>query len=248
MKSIIGPLLVAIGLAVAGGASWVAGQSERRLVGAHAQLATLRYGDAAATADAAERARADFIERVNILGLGRTIAALNRPAATDARDLHATADYWRSSYAAIAPQKDAIGRVVEADTAILTLAANASFRASQTVTDRVESLRRLDAAVKHYAELLKSEDGAVDAAYNYEFTIRTRDSLAKQRTPAMPGVAAKEAEPGGDLPAGPTLHGRPGGPPKAEGKTPFRIVIPRQSDERTNAPEAGKSVTKVRKG
>jgi len=248
MKSVIGPVLVAIVLAVAGGASWAVGNTETRLVGAHTQLATLQYADAAATADAAERTGVDFMAKSDMLSLGRRIVALDRSTATDARDLHSTADYWRSSYAAIAPQKDAAGLVVETDTAILTIAANASFRASQAVTDRAESLRKLDAAVKNYAELLKSNAGAADTAYNYEFAIRTRETIGKQRTPAAPKVAARKAEPAGDLPAGPTLHGRPGGPPPATDMNQFRIVIPKRGEERSDAPEAGKGGTKVRKG
>lgn len=248
MKSVIGPLLAALVLAVAGGASWAVGTTETRLVDAHAQLATLQYATAAATADAAERTDADVIAKSDLLRLGRRIVALGRSTPTDARDLHATADYWRSSYAAIAPLKDAAGLVVETDIAILTLAANASFRASQAATDRANALRKLDEAVKNYAELLKADAAAADTAYNYEFVIRTRDTLAKPRTPAVPKAAATQAEPIGDLPAGPTLHGRPGGPPPSTDMSQFRIVIPKRGEERTDAPEAGKGGTKVRKG
>ena len=131
---------------------------------------------------------------------------------------------------------------------ITSLAANASFRASQAVTDRAESLRKLDAAVKNYAELLKSDAGAADTAYNYEFVIRTREALGKQRTSAAPKAAAKKAEPAGDLPAGPTLHGRPGNPPPSADMNQFRIAIPKRDDERNEAPEAGKGGAKVRKG
>jgi hypothetical protein len=248
MKSVIGPMFIALVLAAAGGISWAVGHTETRLVDAHKQLATLQYADATAAADAAERTGVNVMEKANMLGLGRRIVALDRSTATDARDLHATADYWRSSYAAIAPQKDASGLVVETDTAILTLAADASFRASQAATDRAESLRKLDVAVKNYAELLKANGGASDAAYNYEFVIRTREALGKPRGSASPKVAARKVEPAGDLPAGPTLHGRPGGPPPATDMNQFRIVIPKRGDERSDAPEAGKGGARIRKG
>jgi len=248
MKSIISPLLAALALAVAGGASWTAGTAETRLVDAQTQLLTLQYAAAAETADAAERTGLDLMSKSDLPGLGRRIVALDRSTAADARDLRATADYWRSSYAAIAPKKDAAGLVVETDAAILTLAANASFRASQAVTDRAETLRKLDAAVKNYAELLKLDAGAADTAYNYEFVIRTRETLVKQRTPAAPKAAADAAEPAGDLPAGPTLHGRPGGPPPSTNMSQFRIVIPKRGEERSEAPEAGKGGAKIRKG
>ena len=248
MKSVIGPVFIAIVLAAAGGVCWAVGNTETRLVDAHKQLATLQYADASASADAAERTGLDFVEKANMLGLGRRLVALDRSTATDARDLHSTADYWQSSYAAIAPQKDASGLVVETDTAILTLAADASFRASQAATDRAEALRKLDVAVKNYAELLKASGGASDAAYNYEFVIRTRDALGKPRGSMAPKVAARRVEPAGDLSTGPTLHGRPGGPPPATDMNQFRIVIPKRGEERSDAPEAGKGGARIRKG
>ena len=44
MKSVVGPLVAAVVLALAGGAFWIAGQTESRLTDVHKQLATLRYG------------------------------------------------------------------------------------------------------------------------------------------------------------------------------------------------------------
>src|SRR5260221_383086 len=52
----------------------------------------------------------------------------------------------------------------------------------------------------------------------------------------------------GDLPAGPTLHGKPGGPPPQVNMNQFKIVIPKRGEERNDAPDAGKGGTKVRKG
>ena len=249
MKSVIGPVLIAVVLVVGGGASWAIGKTETRLVDAHKQLATLQFAAATAAADAAERSGVDLMEQANRLGLGGRLVALDGSTAKDARDLHSTADYWRSSYEAIAPRKDASGLVVEADTAILTLAANASFRASQAATDRAETLRTLDVAIKNYADLLKANAGASDVAYNYEFAIRTREALGKPRPPvAAPKVAARKVQPAGDLPAGPTLHGRPGGPPPATDMNQFKIVIPKRGEERNDAPEAGKGGARIRKG
>ena len=123
---------------------------------------------------------------------------LGKAAETDARNVRAAAGYWRTDYAAIAPQHDANGVVTETDPAILLLTANAAFRASQAAGDRLDAVRRLDTVVKSYAEVLKAPacgagdracDGrAVDAAYNYEYAIRTRDMLAKQRGPAAQGA------------------------------------------------------------
>jgi hypothetical protein len=51
-----------------------------------------------------------------------------------------------------------------------------------------------------------------------------------------------------DLPEGPTLHGKPGGPPPAVNMNQFKIVIPKRGEERNDAPDAGKGGTKIRKG
>ena len=90
----------------------------------------------------------------------------------------------------------------------------------------------------------------MDAAFNYEYAIRTRDALAKTRGAAPAKGAAKAAAKANetDLPAGPTLHGRPGAPPAAVDMNQFKIVIPKRGDERKDAPDAGKGGQKIRKG
>ena len=96
---------------------------------------------------------------------------------------------------------------------------------------------------------LRLGGGQTDAAYNYELAVRTRDMLAKPRA-AAPKAAPKPqatAE-AADLPEGPTLHGKPGGPPPAVNMNQFKIVIPKRGEERNDAPDAGKGGTKIRKG
>ena len=250
MKSALGPFLFAIVLALAGGALWLAGHTETRLADVHKQMALLRYADAQADGTAVE----------DSLGLERRVPVLGKAAETDARDVRASAGYWRNDYASIAPQHDANGVITETDPAILLLTANAAFRATQASGDRLDTVRRLDTVVKGYAEVLKAPacgagdracDGrAMDAAFNYEYAIRTRDVLARQRGPAAgkgaPKMAARAEET--DLPAGPTLHGKPGAPPAAVDMNQFKIVIPKRGEERKDAPDAGKGGQKIRKG
>lgn len=252
MKSALAPFLAAIVLTLAGGALWTEGHFETRLADVHKQLATLRYADAQNDGDAVEQA----------LGFERRVPVLGKAAATDARHARAAAGYWQTDYAAIAPRHDANGVITETDPAILLLAANAAFRASQAVADRMETVRRLDTVVKSYAEVLKAqappcdagdracEARATDAAFNYEYAIRTRDTLAKARGAAPAKGAAKTAANADqtDLPAGPTLHGRPGAPPAAVDMNQFKIVIPKRGEERKDAPDAGKGGQKIRKG
>ena len=251
MKSAVGPFLAAVVLALAGGAFWIAGQTEHRLAEVHKQLAMLRYADAESEGGEIEQS----------LGFERRVPMLGHAVEADARDVRAAAGYWRSDYAAVTPQKDANGVVTETDPAILFLSANAAFRASQNV-DRLNAVRRLDDVVRNYAEVLKAQAKgceadaracdarATDAAFNYEYAIRTRETLAKSRPPAASKNASKIAArtEDDDLPVGPTLHGRPGGPPPATDMNQFKIVIPKRGEERKDAPDAGKGGQKIRKG
>ena len=252
MKSALGPFAVAVVLAIGGMALWIAGRTETQLADVHKQLAMLHYADAQDEGSEVEQT----------LGLERRVPMLGKAAETDARGARASAGYWRTDYAAIAPQHDANGVITETDPAILLLNANAAFRASQAAGDRLDTARRLDTVVKSYAEVLKAPacsagdracDGrAMDAAFNYEYAIRTRDMLAKARpapaskTAAKPAANAKADD--SDLPAGPTLHGRPGAPPAAVDMNQFKIVIPKRGEERKDAPDAGKGGQKIRKG
>jgi hypothetical protein len=250
MKSAVVPFLAAIVLSLVGGALWLAGLTETRLADAHKQLATLHYADAQSEGDAIGP----------VLALERRVPVVGKAADADARDVRAAAGYWRADYAAIAPQRDANGVVTETDPTILLLTANAAFRASQSAADRLDTVRRLDTVVKGYAEVLKApacgagdracDTRGMDAAFNYEYAIRTRDALARARGAAPKGgakIAAKAAD-DTDLPAGPTLHGRPGAPPAAVDMNQFKIVIPKRGEERKDAPDAGKGGQKIRKG
>jgi hypothetical protein len=261
MKSVFGPVLVAIILALAGAAFSIAGQTERRLAEMHQQLALLQYADLSSEDDDGEAT----------LGLSRRLPRMGEAMANDLRDERALAQYWRSEYAAVEPRRDSAGVLTESDPHLLIVSANAEYRASQRATDRNEMVRRLDRAVKTYGDVLKnmscSGSGAsasagtgsdcetlrADASYNYELTVRLRDTLARSRmTPAKMDAARNAQRLAGDatsdLPAGPTMHGYPGGPPKGTDMSQFKIVIPKRGEERKDNPEAGKGGAKVRKG
>jgi hypothetical protein len=137
MKSIIGPVLVAVLLAVAGAVFWMAGQSERRLAEVHQQIATLQYGGAMNEDDEVDAT----------LGLARRLPGVGDAMANDMREERAVAQYWRSEYAAVEPRRDTSGMLTDTDPHLLLLSANAEFRASQRATDRAELLRRLDRVV-----------------------------------------------------------------------------------------------------
>jgi hypothetical protein len=58
---------------------------------------------------------------------------------------------------------------------------------------------------------------------------RLRDALAKGRPIVRPRRAVPLSE---DLPVGPTVHGRPGGPPDDTSMDAFKTFVPLQNDER----------------
>jgi hypothetical protein len=239
MKSVVAPLLLAIVFVLAGAAFWMTGRADERVAAVHQQLATLQYNAASANGADVEQS----------MDLERRVPVVGRQAVADVHDATTTARYWQGDLDGVAPQHDATGAVNETDPAILLLAANAAFRGVQTAADRTDTLRRLDGAVKNYADALKASGQQIDAAYNYEFAVRMRDSLGKARGAAAKLAAAKRpADETGDLPSGPTLHGRPGGPPPKTEMSQFKIVIPKRGEERKDNPEAGKGGQKVRKG
>jgi hypothetical protein len=258
MKPVLGPFFLAIALALAGGAFWLAGQTERRLADMHQQLALLQYADFSSEDDEGEAA----------LGLSRRLPRVGDTMANDLRDERALAQYWRTEYAAVEPKRDSAGTLTESDPHLLLVSANAEFRASQRATDKADMLRRLDRAVKTYGDVLKSMTCAgsaaaspagdcdtlrADASYNYELVVRLRDTLARSRTTPAKMDAARNAQRLAsdltrDLPPGATLHGYPGGPPKGTDMSQFKIVIPKRGEERKDNPEAGKGGAKVRKG
>ncbi len=241
MKSVIAPLIIAILLAIVGAGFYVAGQTEKRLADVHNELATLQYSTASADSEEVE----------TDLGAARRVPQVGQAAAADLRDSRAVAAYWSGGYGSIAPQKDANGAITETDPQILFLSANGAFRSTGS-DDRATTLRKLDAVVKNYADVLRNSPGHIDAAYNYEYAIRVRDSLAKTKPAPAAKTAKAQPRPTGeiasDLPAGPTLHGKPGGPPPATDMAQFKIVIPKRGEERKDNPEAGKGGVKVRKG
>jgi len=242
MKSVVGPIFLAVLLFIAGAAFWIAGHTERRLAEMHQQLATLRYANAMNEGDEVD----------DSMGLARRLPRVGDALASDTRNERALAQYWSFDYSGLEPKRDAAGALTESDPSLVLVEANADFRGAQRAGDRGEMLRRLDRAVKTYADVLKSNPSA-DTAYNYEYVARLREAAQRARPSARPEgnrLAQKVARTSTDrdLPSGPTLHGYPGGPPKGTDMSQFKIVIPKRGEERKDNPEAGKGGAKVRKG
>jgi hypothetical protein len=218
MTALAGRVLLTILLFAASAVCFADARLARQMADAHRSLATLEY-DAAADVD-----EATWLQRVPIPG--------TMPAGEAARD-RAITTYWRAKYDALKPLRDAAGTETGTDSRLLLIAANAAFRGSHPETgERTRAIERLDAVVQQYADVLRADPGAADAAYNYEYVLRVRNLLAKAKGPRSGDFKPSPIVPSVDLPAGPTVHGRPGGPPPGVLMSDFKTIIPKRSDER----------------
>ena len=249
MRKVLGQVVLAMVLAGIGVTSWMGGQLESRVADAHEELALLRY----------EAVGAEYGDIEQAMAYVRRVPWLADNLANDVEEHRATAEYWQARYDALAPQRDAHGVLVDQPPAVLALAANAAYRTGQRESgDRQALLRRLDAVLKSYTEELKKDANNADAAYNYEYIVRLRDTVSK----AKPAPASKKPleDPAralqkltgvvmaGDIPEGRTVHGDPGSPPPNTDMTQFKMHIPIRPDERQGGSDAGQGKQKIRKG
>jgi hypothetical protein len=125
------------------------------------------------------------------------------------------------------------------DPAVKLLAANAEYRALRRAGATWQAaVGRLDAIAKRYADVIRLQPDNEDAAYNYEFVLRLRSTIANSRQ----GLVATEPAPGL------TVHGVPGAPPEETDAKKFKMIVPMLPDERQEAEEAGRAARKIRKG
>ena len=229
MKSLVAYALPVVILLAAGFALFLTGRAEQRLIEGRRQLllmTRLPAGDA-----------------------GGPEPSLSNNAALpwlswrngEAREQLAASDYWHRDYAAVRPERDASGTIVEQDPALLLIAANAAYRAVRVDGSDPAAVDRLTDVLGQYADLLKHAPDHFDAAYNYELVARTRNRLGRSK-PAR-GEKPSNA-PAPDL----TIHGQPGAPAAEKDSSDFKIIIPKRGDERKQQPEAGSGGVKIRKG
>ncbi len=168
--------------------------------------------------------------------------------------LAATVAYWLGDYANVAPRQgpgQAAGSdEAGADPRVLLTMANAAFRQSQRDPGAgPAAVQRLDGVLQAYASALKASPRDGDAAYNYEYVARVRDQVARapQGKPVKPQQPPTTAA-AGDLPAGPTIHGRPGAPPPEAKMEELQMLAPMEYGDREAQPEATPGGNRERKG
>ena len=219
MKTIIGALVLAVLFFAGAGVVWRQAQQINQLADAHLRLATLQMGHTDAIVASAESEPS----------VGRQLFS----RVDEERRARATATYWLKRYSDLTPWVEGMGGVRNVDDpALLFAAANAAFRESKyDAIDRKVAVERLDSVIQAYAGLLRKDASIQDAAYNYEYVSRLRDTLASTRARPKPEMsAADDTSP--DLPIGPTLHGRPGAPPADVKADDFKTLTPMRYDER----------------
>lgn len=161
----------------------------------------------------------------------------------------ATVAYWLGQYGSVTGDTADTG----ADALVLRTAANAAFRAQQrNPATGPAAIQQLDGVLQTYASALKASPRDVEAAYNYEYVVRVRDQVARaiQAKGAKPQPVPVPAEPApaGDLPGGPTIHGRPGMPPPEAKIEDLQMLTPMEFGDREAQPEATPGAKRERKG
>jgi hypothetical protein len=238
MKSIAAGLILAVILFAAGTVSLAESRHARRLADAQQRLATVQYTD-----------EGDLASDSTVID--RLPPPVGLDPGTESRHA-ATVSYWLARYTSLTDLTDAANGPGPSDPQLLLLAANAAYRTSAPQSkDTKAVVARLDSVVQVYADVLRKAPNLSDAAYNYEFVVKLRDTVAKgpQR-----GARTAKKEPvtppdeSVDLPIGPTIHGRPGGPPEGESMGDFKTVTPMRYDEREEQMDPGRGKKLQRKG
>ncbi len=217
MKSAAGSIVLVAALLIVGVVLRFAGRSEERLAAAEHTLVTLRYETAARELAAATAPRLldPVVRRISPM-------AADEPAA---------ARYWLGDYESLTASDDP---------ALKLLATNAEYRRLRRAGGPWTTVvGRLDAIARRYADILRTEPGNEDAAFNYEFVVRLRAAVMQAKKPLPAGDA-------GD--GGLTVHGMAGAPPDVSDAKKFRMIVPMMPDERQEAEEAGRAARKIRKG
>lgn len=218
MRTVAGAFIIAIVLFLVGAVCLSEARVMRRLAADQQRLSTLQYDD-----DEGAGSETRLVDR------------LRWPFASAAsvKTQRAALNYWKARYELLTPLTGATGDAPASDPDLLLMAANATFRASTPEAGNTRaSIDRLDSVMQAYGDVLRADPDNIDAAYNYEYVARVRDALAKGRLPGRGGRDGNTGALSGDLPAGPTLHGRPGGPPPDVPMSGFKTFSPLQKDER----------------
>jgi hypothetical protein len=232
MNTVITRMLIAVALAVAAWLSWSESKLAAQVADAKQDIATLDHDNLDAITPRSS--------------LSDYLPGDRRRLSDDVRIAKATVAYWLGRYGAVAADPTD----GEADATILLTAANAAYREAQRdPAVGPAAVQRLDGVLQAYASALKASPRNVEAAYNYEYVARIRDQVARSPQGRIAGsTAASGPVMGGDLPAGPTIHGGPGAPPPDAKMEELQTIAPMEYGDREAQPEATPGAKRERKG
>ena len=223
-------LFAAAGFAAAAWLSWSESRAAAGVADARQAIATFDYTAVDALTPGA--APADYLP------------GDRHRLADDVRLTKASVAYWLGRYSTVAADTGG-----GADAGILLTAANAAYReALRDLGSGPAAVQTLDGVLQAYASAMKAAPSP-DAAYNYEYVSRVRDQVARgpQGKSALAATVPPERM-GGDLPAGPTIHGSPGGPPPDAKIEELQTIMPMEYGDRESQPEATPGARRQRKG
>ena len=224
-------LAIAIAFAVAAWLSWAEAKFADRVGDARQQIVTLRYADVAAD-----------------LSGGTPLSSYlpqQRRRSNEARLVTSTVAYWLGRYDEVRADVDD----EDVDAEALLMVANAAFRDAQREPGAGSAaVQQLDGVLNAYASALKAAPRHVEAAYNYEFVARYRDQVARAQGKGVKPPAPPAAAMAGDLPAGATIHGRPGAPPPEAKMEELQMLAPMEYGDREAQPDATPGGKRERKG
>ena len=225
-------LAIAIVFAIAAWLSWSEAKFADRIGDARQQIVMLRNSDVAADLSGGTTL-SDYLPQ-------------QRRLSEEARLAKSTVAYWLGRYDDVSADVDD----GDVDAEVLLIVANAAFREAQRdPAAGPAAVQRLDGVLNAYASALKASPRNVEAAYNYEFVARYRDQVARsQGKGSKPRSVPPTATMAGDLPAGPTIHGRPGGPPPEAKMEELQMLAPMEYGDREAQPEATPGGKRERKG
>lgn len=230
MRTTLIRLAIAAALAIGAWVSWSEAKLADRIGDAKQHIATLRYADVPADLE-------DGTSLSDYLPDGRSLQG-------EARLAKSRVAYWLGRYDEVSADSDE----TEVDAGVLLTVANAAFREAQRdPASGPAVVQQLDGVLNAYASALKASARDLDAAYNYELVARYRDQLARAQGKGVKPAAAAAAM-AGDLPAGPTIHGRPGAPPPDAKMEELQMLAPMEYGDREAQPEATPGGKRERKG
>ncbi len=170
MRTFVWHALVALALGAVAGVCVAGSVLERGIGLAQREVVSLNL-------IAAERAYADVARH---LGYTDKIPWLLRRTRQEIVAKRAAVRYWQGDYASLVNDyANASNPELRNNLALQLTVANASHRAGQSPdATRQEMLDALDRAISSYVQILQDSGGDHDVAFNYEFLVRLRNSVA----------------------------------------------------------------------